>query len=131
MKKRNDHFLKLVLVVGIIILVFICLSLAREITRKRQLNKEISSLRDQISELEKNKEEFSELIDYLNTESFVEQEARMKLGLQKEGESLVIIPENAFNIVQGNTGGKTDEDAGTSENNTENYSKWWQYFFGY
>ncbi len=131
MKKKRNYILKLVLIGGIVILGLFSLSLGREVIRKRDLNKEIYSLEEEIKRLEKNKEEFSELIDYLSTEAFIEQEARLKLGLQKEGESLVIIPDNAFNIVEreGQADGKTN--SMSIKNREDNSYKWWQYFFNY
>jgi len=61
------------------------------------------------------------MIKYLRSDEYVEREAREKLGMQKQGEQLVIVPENMNNLsVAG------DQDM----NNKKNWQLWLEYFFG-
>ncbi len=100
----------LVLLVGI--------SLSKRLYQQHYLNSEISRLQNEIGAVEKQNAEFSELLRYLQTESFTEEEARLKLGLKKPGEEVVVITD------QDDPASKVDNNVGQS-----NPLKWWFYFF--
>jgi len=112
---------KLFLFFCLIILVFLIISFGKEFTRRYYLEKEVEKLEEQIAELENRNQKFTELVDYLNTEDFTEAEARLKMGLKKPGEEVMVIeyPEG-------------QEKEMVSENNNSdltNPDKWWHYFF--
>ena len=127
--KRKSLFSKFLLLICLIILVLFSLALGREYFKKRQINKEVYFLEEEIERLEKDQAEFSELIDYLNTEDFWEKEARLKLGLQKPGETLVVISDDYFK----SSSGEDRETKKITEMVIEisNPSKWWNYFFNF
>jgi len=127
--KKGSLFQKLFLFVSLIILILLSPALAREYFRKKQVNKEIYSLKEEIKKLEKDQNDFSELINYLNTEDFWEKEARSKLGLQKPGEKLVVIPNDYFKD-EGN-GAKDKKEISESAAEISNPHKWWNYFFNF
>lgn len=54
-----------------------------------QTNKQISSLRVKIAELEQSKDQLDVLIAYYKTDSYRELEARKKLGMKMPGEKVV------------------------------------------
>lgn len=117
---------RLFLVISIIVLVLIGVALSKEIYRETQVRKETNSLESEISRLTKRNSELSELILYFNTVGFEEKQARLKLGLQKPGEKVVILPE-AGNI-NGELGTVSGElPAAASE--LSNPKKWWNFFF--
>ena len=72
-------------------LIGIIVAFGREGYGNYQLNKEITDLKKEIESLKENNEELSNLVDYYNSEKSLEEEARLKLNLMKEGEKLVII----------------------------------------
>ncbi len=94
-------------------------------TRRSQVNKDVEGFKKEIADLEKQKNELTNLIGYLDTLSFKEKEARLKLGLQKEGEKTIIITNPYIETKK--------EDVTTSESKKmsvyDNISKWWKYFF--
>ncbi|MFH1173029.1 MAG: septum formation initiator family protein [bacterium] len=116
---------KLFLLAVFIILALLLLSLGKNFIKRYQVNREIARLEAEIVKLESNNQELGDLIDYLNTDFFVEQEARLKLGLSKEGEKVVIIPSDKAAaqldvLPEKEYNGKA----------LTNPGKWWQYFFG-
>ena len=75
---------KFILLFLIIILVFTAVNLAGNWQKNRQVNQEITGLEQEIGELEKNNLELKELIQYFNSTAYIEEKARLDLGLKKK-----------------------------------------------
>jgi len=88
-----------------------------------QVKKELDVLKAEVANYNKQKEDLNKLIDYYKNKSNLENEARVRLNLKKEGENVVIILPTATST----------ENSGTlSQKNIENlpnYKQWWYYFF--
>jgi len=88
-----------------------------------QVKKELDVLKAEVTNYNKQKEDLNKLIDYYKNKSNLENEARVRLNLKKEGENVVIILPTATST----------ENSGTlSQKNIENlpnYKQWWYYFF--
>ena len=100
-------------VVSVAILILLGLSFGREFVRSSSIKKEISELEDERSQLEEKNISLSAYKDYLETEAFLEHEARDKFGLQKRGEKQVFIEEDVgtdFGGVQEKTEGAVGDD---------------------
>ena len=113
-------FSKFFLILCIILFVTVLFALAKGTVRSYKVSSEIQELQDEINQLERQNQEFEQLVDYLKSETFVEQEAKLKLGYKKPGENLVIIPQEEL----------SEEIEG--ENKYQEFSnpaKWWAYFF--
>jgi cell division protein FtsB len=78
--------------IGAIVIVYLIVVLAQTVSRNYQLGNQINSLNAQISLLQDQKDQLAYSIQYYNTNSFRDREARSKLGLQLPGENVVIIP---------------------------------------
>ena len=63
------------------------------------------------------------MVDYFNSTAYIEEKARVDLGLKKEGEKVVVIADSAKNKLAQN---KTEAAAEKPKTNPQ---KWWQYFF--
>ena len=114
---------RLLIIIGFVLLIVFSVSLAKEMYHKYQINKEIKEVQAEINSLEEKNEELKDLIEYLNTNSFKEIQARQQLGLQKEGEQAIAIqsaPEEEAMIVE------QEEEPTVDKSNTE---RWWSYFF--
>ncbi|OGY46602.1 MAG: hypothetical protein A2840_02860 [Candidatus Buchananbacteria bacterium RIFCSPHIGHO2_01_FULL_47_11b] len=109
------------IVASLIILVVVCGGLYQIWQQNVGVNSEIRTLRDELALLETNNVELSELIDYLNSTAYIEAKARRDLGLKKEGEGAVIIPDVTEMVIRSN---QQDSDP-----NRSNIKKWWDYFF--
>lgn len=123
-KKRGILF-RLITFVGFIILIFVALALGKEIYRRYQINQEIESVKNEIERLEKRNQELQALVDYLNSDSYKEIQARQNLGLQKPGEQAVAVQPAPPNEDIALTPDATEEERA----NLSNPEKWWNYFF--
>jgi cell division protein FtsB len=125
-ERRKKHifpdliFSKFFVVFCLFLFIFIFLGLAKGMIKSHNVNAEVDHLQAEISRLDKQNQDFEQLVKYLNTDTFIEQEAKLKLGLKKENENLVIIPDSAFPANKDNAG---------KEENKSNPAKWWAYFF--
>lgn len=117
-------FPRLLIVALFLLLIFLILATSETTKRRYKIIKEVNSLKKEITNLDRQKNEFTQMIEYLNTLSFKEKEARLKLGLQKEGEKTIIVttPYSDF---------RNEEE--TKEEKKEppffNFFRWWKYFF--
>jgi len=111
----------LLLVAGYLIFIF-----SRSLWKNYEINKELLSLENQIESLKLRQEYYENLIAYYQTKSFAEKEARGKLGLKKEGETVLALPRKGK--VE-----KKEEIIGENAKPQEktNAEKWWKFFFKY
>lgn len=120
------------------ILVALGFAFGREYVRNREIQNEISRLQNEASALQARNLEIADLNTAFRTESFIEREARLKLGMKKPGETVVVITEPASTDVA--LFPEENEDALESETDPRallvvdqqeevaNPVKWWQYF---
>lgn len=125
MSKKNKKTITapIVFCAVLVILIFVSVSLFREIMRNRTIDKEIRKIEEEAERLETRNLEILELVKELEDMDFLEKEARLKLGLQKPGEKVVVI-------------NRINQDVQVSEgpanlNNVTNPIRWWHYFFRY
>lgn len=79
-------------VVGGIVIIYLLITLLRTVQHNYVLGKQIDDLNAQTALLQDQKSQLAYNIQYYNTDSFRDREARSKLGLQLPGENVVIIP---------------------------------------
>lgn len=98
--------------------------LARETLRSRQIDREIEALRAEAESLRARNFEIAALTSSLDDEEFLEREARLKLGLKKAGEDVVVLKKDgATEGIRRVLGAETDA--------LEEWTpakKWWMYF---
>ena len=101
-----------------ITLIFSFIKVSEEIILRYNINKEIENLEEQFYKLNNEKENINNLIAYLKTDDYIEEQARLKLNLSKPGEKQI-------NLSNGN-----NMDLKIKEiDNISNYNKWFNYFF--
>ena len=86
-----------------------------------QVKKALDKLNAEIANFNKQKEDLNNLLDYYKNESNLENEARVRLNLKKEGEKVVIILPTATSTSENEIFGDIE--------NLPNYKQWWHYFF--
>lgn len=122
-------------IVNLCLVIFVSVSLGREFIRTHEIQSQIKSLQTQSDALQTKNLEIAQLQTSVQTESFIEREARLKLGLKKPGESVVILKENESNIAIDGTKTNTSDPLGmvlgqkSSPTKLANSTKWWYYFF--
>ena len=143
MAKSRKPFIKHLLglrslfVINVIVIAFISLSFGREFMRHVDIQQDVQALEEQSEALAARNLQLTELHTAIQTESFIEREARLKLGMSKPGENVVIVT----------TANESQEEGMTTSQNTileatiqkiedgylqeevGNASKWWNYFF--
>jgi cell division protein FtsB len=97
---KNIFGYKLFFVINIVILLLIGLSFGREFVRSSAISKEISALQDEKASLEEKNLSLGAYQEYLDTEAFLEYEAREKFGLQRPGETQIFIDEIGDEVVE-------------------------------
>lgn len=118
----------LVVVSGALVIVF-TVAIARELIRSQQVRQQVSRLADQVAGEEERHQQLEELIAYLGSQTFQEREARLKLGLRKPGERVIVVPPGSLSN-QNVNGQFTDGSTQAISGATTLPSRWWQFFFG-
>ena len=138
-KRNNKNFFQrlfssqiFLTIFGLVVLVFLSFPLARNLSQRHKIDKEVAKMQEEIDRIEKKNSGLKQLVNYLESDQFAESEARSKLGLRKNGEQVVgikeeirgadenIEPQTVFNLP-----GLQSQPL-KSENNP---TKWWKYFF--
>lgn len=104
-------------VILVVLLILSFIKVSKEVLLRYQINKEISNLEQQLEDLDSKAAKMDELIAYLKTDEYLEKEARLKLNLSKPGEKQINLA----------TDGQIVENE--IENQGNNISKWFNYFF--
>jgi len=118
---------KVFLFFALLVLIFLTVNAGRESYNRYQLSKEISRLETEKKRIEERNGYLASLMNYYKDESYLEEQARLKLNLKKSGENVVVIERSR------DKNGINEEIGGTEspapEKETANYWKWWEYFF--
>ncbi len=78
-------------VLGFLVLALISWPLIKNIKKQLNVNKEISFLQQEIKNLEGKNSELKGLITYLNSDQFIEEQAKLNLNYKRAGEQVVVI----------------------------------------
>jgi len=132
-RKKKNIFLKLFLnqyllvVLVLILLLLISIPLARNVSKKYEIDSEVSNLENEIVGLQKKNLELEKLINNYESPDFVEEIARLNLGLKKEGEEVLVVKKNDDRIKTDNVllNNKIKFAGDVKESNS---SKWLRYF---
>ena len=114
--------------VSLALLVLIGVSLIKELSRSYQINKEIGQLQAEIVFLEGEQGGLADFVEYLKTDHYFEEQARIKLGLKAPGEKVVVLTDQAEDPVSLEPGNGTEYRLKTKK--ASNPAKWFNYFFG-
>lgn len=132
-ENKFKNFLRSRWCIFLLLLAFIWLGLVltKAIYKKYQLSQEIQSLRTEIDKMDKKEQELTRLIDYLGSQNYLEKEAREKLNLKKEGESVLMVSESE--LAKQLSDSQDQESEAGNENNPagqeNNLIRWWKFFF--
>src|SRR6056297_2634642 len=105
----------------LILFIIVFVSLIKVSKRKLILKEQANYYNEKIEELENENINLDLQIKRAKTKYFQEKAARMKFGLQKPGENVIIFTQGEKNI-------KTEEES-YLKRKFSNIKDWWQYFF--
>jgi len=100
------------------VLILVMLFAGRAVVQKYEVDKEIFKLQSEVDKVHKNNDQLSYLIKYFDTPEYQEKQAREKLNLKKDGEFVVVLPDNSQSAQSANSVP------------TSNTKLWFNYFFG-
>lgn len=86
-----------------------------------QVQTKLNELNAEVANYKKQQEDLTKLIEYYQDPSNLENEARVRLNLKKEGEKVIIILPTATST--------SENVISSNDENMPNYKKWWYYFF--
>lgn len=115
---------KIALLIGCAVVVLVIVATVRESQRRRSIQREIRSIEDEIARIEQQRERLTDLVEHAGSPEFLEREARLRLGLQRPGETVLIVPDAATGSGAAGEGSPEPGEAPPS-----NLRKWWQYIF--
>jgi len=115
---------------ALLVLIFLAINVGRESYRNYQINQEANRLKKESEQMEKRNNYLAGLMEYFKDESYLEEQARLKLNLKKPGENVLIIEGSREKSQTAEK--KTEQKAASPTPEPEepaNYWKWWEYFF--
>ncbi|MBI3573018.1 MAG: septum formation initiator family protein [Candidatus Kerfeldbacteria bacterium] len=115
-----------VVISGALLLVF-SVAIVREVLNWHQIHQQVSRLRQQISVESRRQKQLQDLIHYLQSPTFQEREARLDLGLKKNGERVIVVPATNDSLSSNPSISSADQ---TSTAPVKSVDRWWGYFFG-
>jgi cell division protein FtsB len=119
---------KAFLVLAIIILAIMALYLGRVIHRKYEVAEEIKSIKERQESLVRENQRLGDLLEYLKTDTYKDRVARQDLGLQREGETVVVFSEGE-DAVKPEAQLLVEPPVEEKLAYVPIYKKWWRYFF--
>ena len=90
-KEKLSSYSKYLLILGVII---VAISLVRNIIRAINIKDRIKTEEVKVEVLRKEKEELEKKVAEAESDAYIEKQLRDKLGLAKEGEIVLILPED-------------------------------------
>ena len=80
--------------IGLGVMVLLMLSLLGSISRLKEVGSNIDKEKERINKLKTEQEELRKNLEFAQSEEFIEKQLRDKLGLAKDGEIVVILPDS-------------------------------------
>jgi cell division protein FtsB len=109
-------------ILAALITIFFGYNLIAQITSTLKQADKLQSASQTLFSLELKNKELKDKLSEVKSPEFVEKEARDKLGLARDGETVIIIPEDKLKQVLGST-------QKNIEAKLPNWLGWWQLFF--
>lgn len=85
----SRQFLLTLFLIGLLALFVV--PLTKNWRQKQAIDSEISELKKQVAQMENKNSSLQQILDYMQSDQFVEQEARSKLNYKKPGEEVTVI----------------------------------------
>lgn len=111
-----------IFLVGFSVLVYMGGPIVKKIRQKQALEMEIQNLKQDITAFEGKNADLKKMLEYLKSDNFLEEQARVNFNMKKEGESVAVIQFQEENAVQ-----SAPTILGIKEEKT-NTQKWQEYF---
>ena len=121
---KRIFFSKIFILLEIVGLIFAGLSLFKILDKKQQRTAEMDKLKEQLLVLKNQNSDFLTKLQEIQTDSYVELEAKKRLNLKRPGEKVVVFVKEPTESQPIAIAEKTINNISQS-----NLKLWWQYFF--
>ncbi|MBI3290463.1 septum formation initiator family protein [Candidatus Microgenomates bacterium] len=115
------NIIKLIVIIGALILSFV---LIKNIAGIMSVKDRVSDARQEVERLQNEQNEIKKKLEVASSAVFIEEVARDKLGLAKEGETVVVLPNDDFLKSL-----SPSLEVGEHESKKATWEKWWERFF--
>ncbi len=113
----------------LLVVAYIIFSVGRSVMKNYEMNRRITTLKNELAAVEREKSYLRSLIAYYQTDTFKELKAREELGFQREGEKVLSVPVEPEDRTIGAKSALLPDEP-EPEKPQPNYQKWYNYFFG-
>jgi len=124
--KKASFLFRVLIVCGFMALFYISYSIFQQAYKQNQINVEIASLQQEVEDLHQDNQNLLDFVNYIQTDDFKEKEAKDKLNLVKEGETVVLVKEKEVPIRQEAV---VEQKKPELVVNRSNYYWWWHLLF--
>lgn len=119
---------RITLVVVGILIVLTAVNTGKIFYKNYEADKDIEALKKDVALLEDNHQRLEKINTFFESDFFAEKEARLKFGMKKEGEHVVVIQDTHRESRAAENDRKESEEEVTGKKS--NPIQWWDYFFG-
>lgn len=116
---QDNKYTNLRILGGVLFVFYMFFIAGRMVYKNYQTEQQIASLEKEIVEIEEENQDLRASIIYYQSDNFKEREARLKLGLQKPGETVIVIPSQEPPI----------EEKEENQKKESNFLKWKKFLF--
>jgi len=110
------------LIVALLVAAFVAFGFARAYFQDYKVRQEIKLLQQEVKDLETKKFESIQLLEYVTSDTYLEERARTELNLKKPGENVVFVSDiSPIGQIESDNDGEEDKQL-------NNITKWWYYF---
>jgi len=137
--KQNSQWFKsfftsqlLWLVIIVSVIVYLTWPLLNNVQKKSQIDREIAQLQAEMAKEQSQHNEFKKIINYLESDQFAEEQARLNLNLKRPGENVVSLKDDSDQASSGlELTQSNDQPQIAPPFSVKNrLDKWLDYFFG-
>lgn len=108
-------------IVFLLIIIAISFPLVRSISQRKMVEREIAEMKKDNEAYRNKSEELKEMIEYLQSDISLEEQARLNLGLKKPNEDVIVV-----NLQKAT---ETAASIKTEDSRAANWLRWFNYFF--
>jgi cell division protein FtsB len=117
---------------GAVIIIAMAFPIYRNLSKRYQIDQEIKDLQANASKVNADNLKLKELMNYYQSNSFIEEKAKENLNFKKEGEEVVVIKNLDADKISADEPSSDQVFApgrAANYNQPGNPAKWWRYFF--
>lgn len=123
--RENRKFNRILITISLLLVVSgIGFLLFKRVSNKKIVDEQIRELEMEIAKAESSNTDLKKMVEYLESDGYLEEQARLNFNLKKEGENVVQLQEPSKNATS-----SADIFQNSANQDDSNMKKWIEYFF--